>query len=308
MAGIALLGAPALAFVIYASLGAPELPDQPLAGRAAAPAQAERPSQAEAEAAFSREAANPPVAAEKDYADLVAQLEGVLAQRPDDIEGRRLLANAYMRLGRHAEAWRAFETVIALLGNAADPDLYGAQTEAMVMATGGYISPEAEQLLAEAVRRSPSSPLVRYYSGLLLAQRGQIPDAIAVWPKLRAEAPQDAPWANFLDGMLAEARAALPGAAQPAPGPGAAEIEAAGAMTPEERQAMIAGMVARLEDRLTTDGGTVEEWLRLINAYVQLGKPDEARRAYALGAAALDGSAEAGALREQALIMGVISE
>jgi cytochrome c-type biogenesis protein CcmH len=108
--------------------------------------------------------------------------------------------------------------------------------------------------------------------------------------------------------MRAVARAALPGAAQSAPGPGAAEIEAAGAMTPEERQAMIASMVARLEDRLTTDGGTVEEWLRLINAYVQLGKPDEARRAYALGAAALDGSAEAGALREQALIMGVISE
>jgi len=67
-------------------------------------------------------------------------------------------------------------------------------------------------------------------------------------------------------------------------------------------------MVARLEDRLTTEGGTVEEWLRLINAYVQLGKPDEARRIYALGAKSLGDTSEAGALREQALVMGVISE
>jgi cytochrome c-type biogenesis protein CcmH len=308
LAGLALVGAPALAFGIYASLGAPSLPDQPFADRIAAPALADRPSQAQAEAAFAPEPASPPADGGKDYAELVAQLESMVAQRPDDVEGRRLLANAYMRLGRHGEAWRAYEALIALLGGAAEPDLFGMQTEAMVMAAGGYISPEAEQVLADAVHHTPSAPSVRYYTGLLQAQYGDIPGAIATWQKLRDEAPADAPWAQFLDGMLAAARAALAGPGQQAPGPSAAEVEAAGSMSPEERQAMIGSMVARLEDRLTTEGGTVEEWLRLINAYVQLGKPDEARRAYALGAAALDGTTEAGALREQALVMGVISE
>jgi cytochrome c-type biogenesis protein CcmH len=71
---------------------------------------------------------------------------------------------------------------------------------------------------------------------------------------------------------------------------------------------MIAGMMARLESRLTSEGGTLEEWLRLINAYVQIGKPAEARRIYDLAAAALKDTPEAGALREQALVMGVITK
>jgi cytochrome c-type biogenesis protein CcmH len=79
-------------------------------------------------------------------------------------------------------------------------------------------------------------------------------------------------------------------------------------MSPEERQAMIEGMVARLEDRLTSDGGTPEEWLRLINAYVQLGRRDDATRVARLGIASFGDGSEAGFLREQALLMGVIEQ
>jgi cytochrome c-type biogenesis protein CcmH len=82
-------------------------------------------------------------------------------------------------------------------------------------------------------------------------------------------------------------------------------MAAAARMSPEERQAMIETMVGRLETRLTTEGGTVEEWVRLINAYVQLDRPEDARRIYGLGLAALGDSTEAGFLREQALLLGV---
>ena len=87
-----------------------------------------------------------------------------------------------------------------------------------------------------ALTRDPSMPLARYYAGLLMAQDARRDEAIAIWERLRAETPTDAPWLEFLDGMLAEAKARRDGT----PGPSAADIEAAGAMSPEERQAMIA--------------------------------------------------------------------
>ena len=48
-------------------------------------------------------------------------------------------------------------------------------------------------------------------------------------------------------------------------------------MTPEEQQQMIAGMVQRLETRLSEEGGTPEEWSRLITSLVRLGNTDHAR-------------------------------
>ena len=44
---------------------------------------------------------------------------------------------------------------------------------------------------------------------------------------------------------------------------------------------MIEGMVARLESRLATEGGTTEEWARLIRAYGVLGRPEDAGRIWA---------------------------
>jgi cytochrome c-type biogenesis protein CcmH len=59
------------------------------------------------------------------------------------------------------------------------------------------------------------------------------------------------------------------------PGPSAGDVEAAGEMSAEDRQEMIRGMVARLSDRLATEGGTPEEWARLISSLAVLG--DEAQ-------------------------------
>src|SRR5699024_8876628 len=116
-------------------------------------------------------------------------------------------------------------------------------------------------------------------------QAGRADDAIAIWEALRRDSPEDAPYLPRLDKMLADVR--QPGAGEitaPAPGPTGAEIAAARQLPPEERAAMIEGMVGRLEARLTGQGGSAEEWLRLINAYVQLDRRDEAVRIYRLAA------------------------
>jgi cytochrome c-type biogenesis protein CcmH len=52
-------------------------------------------------------------------------------------------------------------------------------------------------------------------------------------------------------------------------------------MTPEERMDMIRGMVAGLSDRLATEGGSPDEWARLIRAYGVLGETDRAAAIWA---------------------------
>ena len=319
VAGLALIGAPAVALVVYLSVGAPGMPDRPLAARSggeAATGGETRLSQTEAEAMAPPDAAQadaaPPEGMEE-YAALIQRLERVVEERPGEAQGLELLANGYMRLGRHAEAWRAYDDLIEVLGEQAKAEHYAAMAEAMVLAAGGYVSPEAEQALAKALARQPGLPVARYYRGLTMAQGGRIDEAIAVWEKLKGETPPDAPWLEFLDRTLAEARALRGGGAGAVgsvagSGPSAAEMAAAEAMSPEERQAMIEGMVSRLEERLTSEGGAPEEWLRLMRAYVQLDRPEEAERVASMGIAAFGSSSEADFLREQALLMGLEPE
>ena len=310
LAGIALIGAPALALAIYLANGMPGLPDLPLAGRLAAE-QAARPSQAEAEAAFTPVPA-PPLRGElQDYATMIARLETLLEKRPNDARRLELLASGYMRLGRYGEAWRAYEKLVGVVGAPSEAELHASMAEAMVLAAGGYVSPKAERALDQALERDPALPMARYYHGLLMAQSGRVNQAIATWKTLRAQAQEGTAWRDFLDRVLAEAaiqNGAGEGASDGLAGPNAADVEAAGALSQEERQEMIAAMVARLDQRLTTEGGEVEEWLRLMNAYAQLGKHDDAARIARLGIAAFGSSSEAGFLREQALVMGLFDE
>ena len=79
------------------------------------------------------------------------------------------------------------------------------------------------------------------------------------------------------------------------PGPDADAMAAAADMTDEERQQMIDGMVKGLEDRLATQGGSPEEWARLIGAMALSGDQahaqeilDEARMKFAAEPQALE--------------------
>jgi len=78
--------------------------------------------------------------------------------------------------------------------------------------------------------------------------------------------------------------------AAPSPAPGLPEgsrppalsqeqMNAAGTMDANSRQAMIASMVKRLSDRLAQDGGSVGEWVRLARAYTVMGNNDQAKTA-----------------------------
>ncbi|MBK0398952.1 c-type cytochrome biogenesis protein CcmI [Limibaculum sp. M0105] len=319
VAGLTLLAAPVVGGVVYMSVGAPGMRDIPLSTRDAAADRVARPSQSEAEAQFADVPRPDAPQVPDEYRALIVRLEKIIEERPDDPEGNRLLANAYMQMQRYAEAWRVMAHLVELRGAAAPAELYGAQAEAMVLAARGYVSPEAETVIAQTLERDPAQPMARYYSGLALAQAGQIDAAIGTWQTMLNEAPEDAEWRGFVGEMLAEAIRVRDGASaeQPpfagpnpsgtSPGPASADIAAAAEMSDEDRAAMIEGMVGQLEQRLEGEGGEPEEFLRLINAYRVLGRADDARRAFDLSQRKLQGS-EASFVREQALVMGLITE
>ena len=85
-----------------------------------------------------------------------------------------------------------------------------------------------------------------------------------------AGAPADAPWAEFIRSEIARVER---------PGPSEEDVAAASDLNPEQRIAMIRGMVERLAERLHRDGSDLEGWLRLVRSYMVLGERDKARAA-----------------------------
>ena len=72
-------------------------------------------------------------------------------------------------------------------------------------------------------------------------------------------------------------RYTLPPASDGLKGPSAEDMENAADMTPQERQEMIRGMVEGLSARLANEGGTPEEWARLISSLAMLGDTERAK-------------------------------
>lgn len=268
LAGLAAVLAGALA--LYGWLGAPDMPDAPRSARleAAQARYAARPSQVEAEAAAPR----PPVPAPQapqDFLDLMEQLRARMAETPEP-RGLRMLADYEARLGNLAAAQDAFRRLIALEPGAASADDHVGLATLMIETAGGLISPEAEAEIDAALASDPRHPQARFLLGLLYGQTGRPDRTFEIWRGLLEEGPPGAPWLGPIRQSIAELAwlAGDPGYQPPAaaPGPDAGAIAAAEAMTPEDRAAMIAGMVAGLEDRLAREGGSAEEWARLVTA------------------------------------------
>jgi len=235
---------------------------------------ANRPSQAEVEAVAAKSPTEGASEASAEDLALVERLREALVERPEEVEGRRLLARSEAALGRWAAARAAQEQVIALVGPAATPEDLVDLAEFMILAAGGYVSPQAEAQLTRALDRAPDNPVARYYSGLALLQGGRADLTFRLWSRLLAEGPADAPWIPAIAAQIDEV-AMLAGQAAPAT-PSRADVAAAEAMSEADRAAMISGMVAQLSDRLAAEGGPPEDWAQLIHSLGVLGRIDEA--------------------------------
>jgi cytochrome c-type biogenesis protein CcmH len=254
----AIVAMPVAAFGLYLLLGSPEYPGQPLAGRAVSPDT-------------------------QDIGSLIAAVETHLAASPDDGAGWAVIAPIYLRLGRNADAVEAFSNAIRILGSTAERE--SGLGESIVRLSGGAVTADARAAFERARALAPDDPMPRFFLALALQQDGRTDEALAAWRALLGDAPAGAEWAA----IVREQIAALETPSAAAPGPSAEDVEAAADLVPEDRQAMIEGMVASLAARLAEEGSDAEGWARLVRSYMVLDRRADARDALARARLALVG-------------------
>lgn len=201
---------------------------------------------------------------------------------PTDLSAR---FRAAFEAGELQTAVRVQERLLALLGEAAGSNDHANLALALVAEANGYVSPAAEAALRDSLQVDVSNELARYLVGEMFLQGGRYDQAFRFWRPLAEGGNPAAPWTASIReriGQVAELagiRYALPEAAA-GPGPSAEDMAAAGEMSPEDRQAMIEGMVGQLSDRLASEGGDVEDWNRLIRSLAVLERLPEAQKIY----------------------------
>ncbi len=247
---------PALVAALYLKVGSPELPGQPLTSRAATPMQ------------------------ERTLDTLVAQVEEHLAKNPEDGRGWEVVAPVYMRLGRFEDAVKARRSALRLNGASAarESDL----GESLMAEANGVVTDDTKAAFERALAHDAKNLKARFFLGVAAHQDGRSGKAAEIWRDMLKDARPDSPWT----GMVREALASVEGtsetaAALRAPGPSGEDVAAAEQMKPEDRNAMVRGMVDRLAERLKRDGSDLEGWLRLVRAYTVLGERDRALSALA---------------------------
>ncbi|MBI1691917.1 MULTISPECIES: c-type cytochrome biogenesis protein CcmI [Methylorubrum] len=249
---------PLVALVVYGLYGSPNLPSQTDADRKATRAGAQ------------------------DLMTAIGQIEARLANHPDDARGWSVLGPVYMRLGRFDDAARAYAALVRLKGE--DAQALSDWGEALVAAADGTVSPEARKVLGRALAADPKAAKPQFYLARGDEQSGDVAGAVRRLEAMAAAAPADAPWLPTVRDNLARLKgetAAEPKAEgngegpkvdAPVAGPGS-NIQA---LPPSERIDAIRGMVEGLERRLAKQGGSADEWLRLVRSHAVLGERDKA--------------------------------
>jgi cytochrome c-type biogenesis protein CcmH len=253
---VAAIGAACVATAgLYIVLGRPELPDQPYAKRVAEWKAAD-PSTLEPE-------------------KIAAVLEGVVAQRPKDVEPLIFLAKARVVAGDLPGAEAALRKAVRLAPKRAD--LWSLLGETFVMEgsqgkNGGDVGADAKLAFGEALKVDPNDLRARYYLARGKIAEGDVTGGLSDWRALAASLPAADPGRAALTQEIARVEAAggLPSA------------EPAAAANPQV-QGMIAGMVEGLAARLAQSPDDPDGWVRLVRAYAVLG--ETAKRDTALATA-----------------------
>lgn len=280
--GAGAVAVPLVTLGVYLWIGNPNLPGQPLAPRLAA------------------------VEESQDFGMLIARVEHRLRQNPEDGRGWEVLAPVYLRLGRVQEAVIAYRNTIRLLGGT--PDRYADLGEAIVLVAGGVITTDAKDAFEKAFAIDPEHMKARVFLAMAAEQDAEDEDALERWRAILADTPENAPWRSEVTTRIArlgggqpEEESGTPGtgdgavsapdyyAAGAVPAPDQYAASAVAALPEDERTQMIEGMVSRLDARLRQEGGTVDEWERLIRAHMVLGQLEEASAVLSRARAALQG-------------------
>lgn len=197
-----------------------------------------------------------------------------------------------MRQGRFTDAIQAYARAIELLGE--NRDRLRGFAEAHLNAGGGVVNQEARAAFRKILATEPELVAPRFWLAVGLEQDGDRAAAERAYRSLLQERDGNQPeLAPRVRAMIEQRLAAVTGAAssgnqvgEPRPVPDADAGKAPAlpgntATVPASEQAeLIEGMVSGLAARLANGGGSVEEWQRLMRAYVVLGRREQAADAW----------------------------
>ena len=249
---------------------------------------------------------------------MIERLARRLSENPKNPDGWRMLGWSYFSQQRFAEAAAAYATAIEQNPNAGA--LKTARGEALVQSASGVVSDEAASLFDQALKQDSKDPRARFFAGLKKEQAGAKARALNDWIALLNDTDTKEPFVEDLSQrvvalagelkvdissrLLAKAEAATPARGgvldtlesappvmataalpEPAPaaGPNADDVNKAEAMSSEDRNAMIRGMVDGLQARLEKSPRDADGWIKLIRSRKVLG--DDAAAKTALGKA-----------------------
>lgn len=252
-----LIAMPAGTLAAYLQFGSPNLPDQTLASRLSVAPE------------------------DQPLVELISRAEAHLASNPEDARGWSVLAPVYARMGRNEEAMRAWGNVLRLAPET--PEVKANLGEAIVAASEGVVTSQAQKLFVAELKENQASAKARFYLALGLAQEGRHEEAVKAWQELIRGGTDASPWMaaarSFLAESAKEAKIELAEVTPQAPGPTAEQIEAASEMSSADRSNMILSMVAGLAQKLDDDPTDKSAWQRLIRAYMVLGRKEDALNA-----------------------------
>jgi len=113
---------------------------------------------------------------------MLSKLRERLLERPDDVRGWTLLANALMSTGRYAEAVTAYERLGQL--EPRNPEFLVRLADALAMSNNGSLTGQATQLITQALALDPQQIQGLWLAGIAAEERGEPGQALAFWRRL----------------------------------------------------------------------------------------------------------------------------
>lgn len=135
---------------------------------------------------------------------MVGRLAARLQSAPDDLEGWQMLARSQQVLGRHAEAAKAYERVLALAGPT--PDVLVRYAESLARANDGRLEGEPYRRIQQALALEPTHLGALALAGHAEAERGNLAAAADRWQRMMKELPPDSEIAPTVQGLIDDAR------------------------------------------------------------------------------------------------------
>ncbi|MEP3231489.1 MAG: c-type cytochrome biogenesis protein CcmI [Hyphomicrobiales bacterium] len=275
---ISIILIPVLAVGAYQYLGSPNLPDQPISARLSQPPE------------------------NQDINLIVSQIEKHLETNGDDIKGWQALAPIYRRMNRLEDAENAFRKWLALAGDdkASKGQAQLGLGQVLIAKNEGNVSGETFEVLEQASQNAPNDATAFFFLAVGLTQQNKTAEGIAAWTDLIERFGSDnPPW-------LATAKNALASLKAQEQNPTDEQVDAAKQLSSVERNELIEGMVSRLANRLNDEPDDLIGWNRLVQAYMVLGRKDQAKDALSRALAHFSGNESAtDSLNESAKAQGL---